>query len=125
MNMKKYLVWGLIIVLASGLFLCRKTLVSKLSPGFRFEKYKTAEDAKRALLQLHPVGSDVDDLIETLKKIGVDCKVDHTQYGTFTTGEYVQYKALFGYDWGVRVKHSEADEKKIEFIVVWKHYDGF
>jgi len=47
-------------------------MLNKFKKGFYFEKYKTAEEAKAALLELHPIGSDVDGLVRTLE--GADAK---------------------------------------------------
>lgn len=48
--------------------------INKLKDGFYFEKYKTEDEARTALLQLHPIGSDVDGLIKTLKEAGAEIK---------------------------------------------------
>lgn len=45
-------------------------MLNKFKTGFYFEKYNTAEEAKAALLKLHPIGSDVDDLVKTLERAG-------------------------------------------------------
>lgn len=42
-------------------------MFNKFKKGFYFEKYSTAEEAKAALLELHPIGSDVDALVRTLE----------------------------------------------------------
>jgi len=47
-------------------------MFNKFKKGFYFEKYKTAEEAKSDLLELHPIGSDVEGLIRTLE--GADAK---------------------------------------------------
>ena len=43
-------------------------MFNKFKKGFYFEKYKTAEEARAALLEMHPVGSDVEELLKTLEK---------------------------------------------------------
>jgi len=43
--------------------------------GFRFEKHKTADSAKEALLEAHPIGSKVNELVEALKKAGAKCSI--------------------------------------------------
>lgn len=58
--------------------------VSTIKPDakpFRFEDYnskegaaKQAENAKKALLALHPLGTPVQPLLETLKKAGAECR---------------------------------------------------
>jgi hypothetical protein len=47
-------------------------IFNKFKKGFYFEKYSTAEEAKAALLELHPIGSDVGDLIKTLERAGAE-----------------------------------------------------
>ena len=47
-------------------------MFNKFKKGFYFEKYSTAEEAKAALLELHPIGSDVGDLIKTLERAGAE-----------------------------------------------------
>jgi hypothetical protein len=42
-------------------------MLNKFKDGFYFEKYSTADEAKEALLELHPIGSDVGDLVKTLE----------------------------------------------------------
>ncbi len=42
-------------------------MFNKFKKGFYFEKYKTAEEAKAVLLELHPIGSDVDGLLKRLE----------------------------------------------------------
>ena len=44
---------------------------------FKFENYKTAEEAKTELLKRHPIGSDVEPLLETLR--GAGAKMDKIQ----------------------------------------------
>lgn len=50
-------------------------MFNKFKKGFYFEKYKTAEEAKTALLKLHPIGSDVADLVKTLERAGGKCGI--------------------------------------------------
>lgn len=45
-------------------------MFNKFRDGFYFEKYDTAEEAKAALLELHPIGSDVGELVGTLEGAG-------------------------------------------------------
>ena len=45
-------------------------MFNKFKNGFYFEKYKTAEEAKAALLELHPIGSDVEGVVRTLEAAG-------------------------------------------------------
>ncbi len=47
-------------------------MFNKFKKGFYFEKYKTAEEAKSELLELYPIGSDVNELLKALKKAGAE-----------------------------------------------------
>ena len=47
-------------------------MFNRFKKGFYFEKYSTAEEAKAALLELHPIGSDAGDLIKTLERAGAE-----------------------------------------------------
>ena len=68
----KGFIWSLIIIIFGlGIILNRGCIMAHLTSEFRFEKYKTAEEAKAALLKLHPVGSSVDELALTLQKAGM------------------------------------------------------
>ena len=58
-------------------------MFNKFKKGFYFEKYSTAEEAKAALLELHPIGSDVGDLIKTLERAGGKCStINKIKYDT-------------------------------------------
>jgi hypothetical protein len=45
-------------------------LINQLKPGFYFEKYDTAIEAEQALEKLHPIGSDVDSLLNMYEELG-------------------------------------------------------
>jgi hypothetical protein len=104
--------------------------MAHMTSEFRFEKYKTAEDAKVVLLKLHPVGSSVDELVETLDKAGGE------EYIPFIEGKYkknprlkniVYFRYYSGFleliRWGVSVERYK--ENKIFNIGVSKMYEGF
>ena len=74
---KKGLIGGGIIVLGLGIILNWGYFMAHLTSEFKFEKYKTAADAKAALLELHPVGSSVEDLVNTLQEAGMNIKKDY------------------------------------------------
>ena len=58
-------------------------MLNKFKDGFYFEKYSTAEEAKEALLELHPIGSDVGELVKTLEGAGGKCgTIDKIKYNT-------------------------------------------
>ena len=50
-------------------------MFNRLKKGFYFEKYSTAEEAKAELLRLHPIGSDVGELVKTLEGAGGECVI--------------------------------------------------
>ena len=45
-------------------------MLNKFKEGFYFEKYKTEEEVKEVLLKLHPVGSNLKKLVDTLERAG-------------------------------------------------------
>ena len=49
-------------------------MFNRFKKGFYFEKYKTAEEAKVELLKLHPIGSDVRELVKRLEMAGAMVK---------------------------------------------------
>lgn len=74
---KKGLIWSVIIVFGLWIILNRGYIMAHLTSEFRFEKYKTAEEAEKALLQLHPVGSDVQNIARTLQQAGMIVEKDY------------------------------------------------
>ena len=60
-----------IIILLTSFLVTNKNseanMFNKFKKGFYFEKYKTAEEAKAVLLELHPIGSNVDGLVKRLE----------------------------------------------------------
>ena len=72
---KKISTIPLLLLLASMLTIsstndANANMFNKFKKGFYFEKYKTAEEARTALLELHPVGSNVGELVRTLERAG-------------------------------------------------------
>ncbi len=127
--LKKISLWTLGIIIVTIVFLNRGYILANLSPGFRFEKYKTAEEARIALLELHPIGSSIEKLVKTLEKAKAKC-------GPITTPEYIEkYRniifceyiiptyILSQYEWKVSIK-QQINEKTftIEEIEVYKHF---
>ncbi len=99
---------------------------------FRFEDYRTAEEAKAALLKLHPVGSDAETLIATLKLAGaeieyVDIRKGYKIYYKDEIGayKYSYWKYNLGinaYQWSGFIPYDK--EKKILNIGVGKMWEG-
>lgn len=71
-----------ILLLASN---ANAGIFNRFKKGFYFEKYKTSNDVKEALLKLHPPGSNVEELIKTIKKAGGQCAMGNRQ-----TNELIQ-----------------------------------
>lgn len=98
-------------------------MFNKFKKGFYFEKYETEEEAKSALLELHPIGSDVEGLIRTLNVGGAEISKEDLN-------SYYNYKQ-FGKreDWW---KNSMKDIYKIKYskaspffvILNWIEWDG-
>jgi hypothetical protein len=85
-------------------------MFNKFKKGFYFEKYKTAEEAKAALLELHPIGSDVEGLIKTLERAGVhlDIKInrkdllsDPIREREYFSEEVKSASSLYVYDYSI------------------------
>ncbi|OFW80267.1 MAG: hypothetical protein A3D15_04325 [Alphaproteobacteria bacterium RIFCSPHIGHO2_02_FULL_40_34] len=105
-------------------------MFNKFKKGFYFEKYKTAEEAKAALLELHPIGSDVEGLVETLEGAGAET------YEPVITEKYknnprlenmcwYQYShrtmdSLFPKTWGLTI---EVNNKKLSMLTI-NFYQG-
>jgi hypothetical protein len=67
------------------LFQLNQNQFNRFKQGFYFEKYSTAKEANNALLQLHPIGSDVNALVKTLEKAGGKVKEESLE-------SYYEYK---------------------------------
>ena len=69
-------------------------MFNKFKKGFYFEKYSTAEEAKAALLELHPIGSDVGELVKTLERAGAEVeKLNDDNYKKFYPREFNKWKS--------------------------------
>ena len=77
LNMKNYIFLKpfLLLTIFLSFFLstpnqANANMFNKFKKGFYFEKYKNAQEAKAELLKLHPIGSDVGELVKTLEGAG-------------------------------------------------------
>ena len=93
-----------IFLLAISVNQAQANMFNRFREGFYFEKYKTAEEAKAALLEMHPIGSSVESLIKTLK--GAGAKVTEEDFG--------DYKKFYTEEW-----KREGREKTYSY-----KYDG-
>lgn len=111
-------------------------MFNKFKKGFYFEKYKTAEEAQKVLLELHPIGSDVGELVRTLdiamnRKQVFDKSVDNLQdrmskKGSYFYFDYKQFTVPFlGISrWIVVVDVDGANHKIIERIQIGSGFDA-
>ena len=124
---------GLLILLLGGIYLYHDIFLAKLSPGFKFEKYKTAELAKGALLKLYPVGTPQAKIAETLKKAGANVEYINkkdlpykswTEEGVYGAIYYDYYHkgVIFGYDWGGAILYGK--DGTILSIGISRHFNG-
>lgn len=97
--MKNFKLTNLLILFLSAPILLTSTnqaqanMFNKFKKGFYFEKYKTAEEATNALLELHPIGSDVEGLIKTLEGAGAKIEIrDLENYKKFYPKEYEKWQ---------------------------------
>jgi hypothetical protein len=88
---------------------------------FRFEDYEKEEDGKKRLLELFPIGSDINKFGSTMKSIkGVDCIP--VKEGGIDCTYIVPISKDVAYGWYVSVS-SEAD--KITSIYTRKNYGAY
>ena len=85
-----------IFLLAISANQAQANMFNRFREGFYFEKYKTAEEAKAALLEMHPIGSSVESLIKTLEGAGAraveESEKDLENYKKFYPKEYSEWK---------------------------------
>jgi hypothetical protein len=109
-------------------------IFNKFKKGFYFEKYSTAEEAKAALLELHPIGSDVGELVKTLERAGAKVKKYKTSKAEILSYpdskvEYYFFKyfqktfPIFGYNWGGSIDFNK--KIKIEKFYISKYSETF
>ena len=109
-------------------------MFNKFKKGFYFEKYSTADEAKAALLELHPIGSDVGELVKTLERAGAEVKKYKTSKAELLSYpdskvEYYFFKyfqktfPVFGYNWGGSVDFNK--KIKIEKFYISKYSETF
>jgi capsule polysaccharide modification protein KpsS len=111
--------------------------MNKFKKGFYFEKYKTAEEAKSVLLEMHPVGSDVDALVKTLEEAGatvteikkesIDKYISQVEkeqecFKGVLYYEYYRNEFLAPYGWTGIIIYSK--QNTYLSIFVWKEYLG-
>jgi len=130
--LKKVVIILLALLIGAYSYFQRETIVHLLSPGFRFEKYETKEQAEAVLLQMHPVGSSVDDLLKTLKDAGATVTTyNYTKWSTRAEGEVGEYSytlskngciGLDSYQWAGPVGYDV--NRKIIYFGVNKMHDG-
>ena len=79
-------------------------MFNKFKTGFYFEKYKTAEEAKTALLKLHPIGSDVGELVRTLERAkSVYSPITNPKFKDQYNNMIFYKYASFPYEWNIGI----------------------
>ena len=126
MNLKKtFLITALILApLLLTANNANANMFNKFKKGFYFEKYKTADEANVALLKLHPIGSNVDELVKTLEKAGAKLNVLVTRQDATLDRKKEKYffKGLLS---TVEPNHYRYDAVKVSnSAVVAKFYEG-
>ena len=111
-------------------------MLNKFKKGFYFEKYENAEEAQKALLELHPIGSDVEELVKTLdiatsKEKIFDKSVDDlrdriSKKGSYFYFDYTEYVMPFvGVSrWIVVVDVDTTNYKIITKIQIGSGFDA-
>ncbi|MDX2083624.1 MAG: hypothetical protein SFV53_06540 [Rickettsiales bacterium] len=105
-------------------------MFNRFKKGFYFEKYRTAQEAQTALLEMHPIGSDVEGLLKTLEATGAKC-------GSITNPDYKdkpEYKNLiycscytskliiFSTEWRVLIRFDTKNPAIIANLETYKFF---
>lgn len=112
---------GLVVAIISGYSLvgCVMNSAEQNPAKFRFEDYRDEKSLVDAILRLHPAGSPVNDLLQTLKRAGAKCEVPvikgrpnaDTVICTYRAGSIVTKDWQVGvntHDKGVRISYIYA-----------------
>ena len=97
-------------------------MFNKFKDGFYFEKYSSADEAKAALLELHPIGSDVEGLIKTLEMAGGNVYISNmSNYKKFYQEKYLDWQNK-----GNVVAYDIKYDKASPFFVIlnWLEWNG-
>ncbi|MBT4878655.1 MAG: hypothetical protein HON42_02425 [Alphaproteobacteria bacterium] len=85
--------------------------------NFKFKDYKTEDAAKEALLEIHPIGSNADLLIETLRKSGAD------ETKTIFRDKIKQDDRWKGYfNKTIRISQTEYKSTKVSSLAIKAHF---
>jgi len=121
-------------MLSAMIFLCLCYIVgsevyamAQRVDGFRFEDYETGDEAKKALLRDHPIGSYADDLVQKLEALGAECGPitnpelkDLPRYQSMIYCVYNENK-IFVREWKVSVDLQKSKKSKIRDLRVSVH----
>ena len=99
---------SIFVLMIASIQVSVKTL-NHFKGGFYFEKYSSAEEAKGVLLKMHPIGSDVNALVETLKKAGAKITDERDDRGEYLFYVYHQKGFFTPYKWGGAIVHDTSD----------------
>lgn len=84
---------------------------------FKFQDYKSAESASEAILEIHPIGSNADLLIETLRKSGAE------ETKTIFRDKIKQDDRWKGYfNKKVRISQTEYKSTKVSSLAIKAHF---
>lgn len=130
-----------IIIAMTGVFAGSEAMemIRKSKGEFRFEDYDSPEEARAVLLEMHPVGSSVDDLVKTLEGAGATIESEiilneknkkiynKSPIGAVGAASYFYNQTGFlpglsSYKWGGGIPYDK--DRKILAIGVSKHYMG-
>lgn len=88
---------------------------------FRFEDYKTGEEAQAVLLELHPIGSSVEALVERLRALNTRCGPitnpefkNRAEYKNLIFCSYYESEIIFATEWRTLIRFRKDDPTKIE-----------
>jgi hypothetical protein len=107
---------ALAVVVINTVIHANQNFMNRFKEGFYYEKYSSEKDAQAALLELHPIGSDVKALRATLENAGAQNKI----YFSRITYRYIQntQSKFFKSFWGVHINRGNESDTKVRDISV-------
>ena len=107
---------ALAIVIINTVIHANQNFMNRFKEGFYYEKYSNGKDAEAALLELHPIGSDVKALRKTLENAGAQNAI----YFSRITYRYIQntQSKFFKSFWGVSINRGNESDTKVRDISV-------
>jgi hypothetical protein len=114
--LRRVILAALAIVIINTVIHANQNFMNRFKEGFYYEQYSNGKDAQAALLELHPIGSDVKELRKTLENAGAQ----NTIYFSHILYAYIQntQSKFFKSFWGVAINRGNESDTKVRDISV-------